>query len=72
MSQLLLNIGTKYFDRMSPQIYPTDIQLNKANSSDTKAPYFDLHLSNSNGTVSSKIYCKRDDFGIRQCKCFGC
>ena len=38
------------------------MQLNKANSSDTDAPFFDLHLSISNGFVSSKIYDKRDDF----------
>ena len=38
------------------------LQLNKANSSDTEAPYLDLNLSITNGTVSSKIYDKRDDF----------
>ena len=37
-------------------------QLNKANSSDTKAPFLDLNLSITNGIVSSKIYDKRDDF----------
>ena len=36
--------------------------LNKANISDTEAPFLDLHLSISNGFVSSKIYDKRDDF----------
>ena len=36
--------------------------MNKANTSDTKAPFLDLHLSISNGFVSSKIYDKRDDF----------
>ena len=29
---------------------------------DTEAPFLDLHLSISNGFVSSKIYDKRDDF----------
>ena len=38
------------------------LQLNKANISDTEAPFLDLHLSVSNGFVSSKIYDKRDDF----------
>ena len=37
-------------------------QVNKANTSDTEAPFLDLHLSISNGFVSSKIYDKRDDF----------
>ena len=36
--------------------------MNKANISDTKAPFLDLHLSVSNGFVSSKIDDKRDDF----------
>ena len=36
--------------------------MNKANISDTEAPFLDLHLSVANGFVSSKIYDKRDDF----------
>ena len=47
---------------MVNQIYPPELQLNKANTSDTKAPFLDLHLSISNGFVSSKIYDKRDNF----------
>ena len=47
---------------MVNQIYPPELQLNKANTSDTDAPFFYLHLSISNGFVSSKIYDKRDDF----------
>ena len=47
---------------MVNRIYPPELQLNKANTADTKAPFLDLHLSISNGFVSSKIYDKRDDF----------
>ena len=36
--------------------------MNKANSPDTDVPFKDLHLSISNGFVSSKIYDERDDF----------
>ena len=46
------------------QIYPTELQLNKANSFDTEAPFLDLNLSITNGMVSSKIYDKRDDFNF--------
>ena len=49
---------------MVNRIYPPELQLNKANTSDTKAPFLDLHLSISNGFVSSKIYDKRDDFAF--------
>ena len=47
---------------MVNQIYPPELQLNKANTSDTENPFLDLHLSISNSFVSSKIYDKRDDF----------
>ena len=58
----LLNIDNIYFDQMVNRIYPTELQLNRANSSDTEAPFLDLNLCVSNGTVSTKIYDKRDDF----------
>ena len=47
---------------MVDQIYPTELQLIKANSSDTEAPFLDLNLSITNGIVSSKIYDKPNDF----------
>ena len=40
------------------------LQLNKANISDTEAPFLDLHLSVANGFVSFKIYDKRDDLMV--------
>ena len=47
---------------MVDRIYPTELQLNRANSSNTEAPFLNLNLCISNGTVSTKIYDKRDDF----------
>ena len=47
---------------MIGQIYPTELQLNKANSSATEAPCLDLNLSITNGIVSSKIYDKTPEF----------
>ena len=38
------------------------MSLNQPPTKQTEAPYLDLHLSISNGFVSSKIYDKRDDF----------
>ena len=49
---------------MVGQIYPTELQLNKANSSDTEALFLDLNLSITNGIVSSKFYDNRDDFNF--------
>ena len=57
----LLNIDNPYFEQMVCQIYPTELQLNKANSSDTESPLVDLNLSITNDIVSSKIYDKRDE-----------
>ena len=45
----LLNIDNPYFEGMVNHIYPPQLQLNKANTSDTEAPFLDLHLSISNG-----------------------
>ena len=58
----ILNINNVYFDNMVSQIYPSELQLNKANTSDTEAALLDLHLPISNDIVSTKIYDKRDDF----------
>ena len=58
----LLNIDNNFFDSMVNRIYPSELQLNKANVSDTEASFLDLHLSISDGFVKTKIYDKRDDF----------
>ena len=60
----ILNINNVNFDNMVSQIYPSEFQLNKANTSDTEAAFLDLHLSISNDIVSTKFYDKRDDFEI--------
>ena len=65
LHQDIYNINNVYFDNMVSQIYPSELQLNKANTSDTKAAFLDLHLSISNDIVSTKIYDKRDDFDFK-------
>ena len=49
---------------MVSQIYPLELQLNIANTSDTEAAFLDLHLSILYDmiTVSTKFYNKRDGF----------
>ena len=51
----ILNINDVCFDNMVSQIYPSELQLNKANTSDTEAAFLDLHLSISNDIVSTKF-----------------
>ena len=60
----ILNLDNPYFDSMFSSIYPKELKLNKANSSDTSAAFLDLDLSIENGIISSKIYDKRDDFNF--------
>ena len=56
--------GGHLTNAMYHQIYPTELQLNKANPSDTEAAILDLDLFIINGIVSTKIYDKRDDFNF--------
>ena len=47
---------------MVSQKYHSELQLNKANTSDTEAAFIDLHLSISKDIVSTKIYDNCVDF----------
>ena len=62
----LLNINNIHFEQMVHRIYPAELQLNKANASDTEAAFLDLSLSIHNDIVSTKIYDKRDDFNLNK------
>ena len=42
----ILNINNVYFDNMVSQIYPPELQLNKANTPVTKAAFFRLAFVN--------------------------
>ena len=52
----LLNIDNNFFKSMVNRIYPSELQLNKANVTDTEASFLDLHLSISDGFGNTKIY----------------
>ena len=58
----LLHIDNNFFDSMVNRIYPSELQLNKANVSDAEASFLDLHLSISDVFLKTKIYDKKDDF----------
>ena len=47
---------------MVSKIYPAELQLIKANTSDTETLVLGTHLIISNDIFSTKIYDKRDDF----------
>ena len=52
----ILNINNVYFDKMVSQIYLSELQLSKANTSYTEAAFLDLHLSIPNNIVFAQIY----------------
>ena len=58
----LLNIDNNFFYSKVNHIYPSELQLNKSNVSDTRPHFLEMHLSISDGLVKMKIYEKRDDF----------
>ena len=60
----LLNIDNIYFDQMFHRKYKAELQLNKANASDTEAAFLDLNSSTHNDTAPTNIYDKRDDLDI--------
>ena len=57
-----MNIDNTFFDSVVNHIYPSELQLDKANVSDTEALFLDLHLSLSDGFIKTRICDKRDDF----------
>ena len=50
-SDELLNIDNKYFNGLISKTFPSELQLNKENSSETEAPFLDLHLSILDGFI---------------------
>ena len=61
---MLTDSTRKYLCRVEGFVafYPSKLQLNKANVSDTEVSCLDLHLPISDGFVKTKIYNKRDYF----------
>ena len=51
----LSNIDNNFFDSIVSHIYSSELQVNKANVSDTEASFLDLHLSISDGLVRLKV-----------------
>ena len=49
---------------MPPDIYPTELQLNKANTSDKETSFLDLNIKVIGSDVHTSVYDKRDNFGF--------
>lgn len=60
----ILNLDNPNFSNYISEIYPTELQLNKANTHDSEADFLDLNIKITNGSVCTKIYDKRDDYNF--------
>ena len=51
-------------DKRIITVYPTELQLNKANTSDKETSFLDLNIKVIGSDVHTSVYDKRDDFGF--------
>ena len=60
----ILSIDNPEFEKHIRDIYPTELQLNKANASDKETPFLDLNIKIFGSDIHTSVYDKRDDFGF--------
>ena len=60
----IFTIDNPEFEKHIPDMYPTDLQLNKANTSDKETSFLDLNIKGIGSDVHTSVYDKRDDFGF--------
>ena len=57
-------IDNSEFEKHIPDIYPAELQLNKANTSDKETSFLDLNIKVIGSDIHTSVYDKRDDFGF--------
>ena len=60
----IFTIDNPEFDKHIPDIYPAELQLNKANTSDKETSFLDLNIKVVGSDIHTSVYDKRDDFGF--------
>ena len=60
----IFTIDNPEFEKHIPDIYPTELQLNKANTSDKETSFLDKNIKVIGSDVHTSVYEKRDDFGF--------
>ena len=58
----IFTIDKPEFEKYIPDIYPAELQLNKANTSDKETSFLDLNIKVIGSDIHNSIYDKRDDF----------
>ena len=60
----IFTIDNTEFAEHIPDICPTELQLNKANTSDKEKSFLDLNIKVIWSNIHTSVYDKRDDFGF--------
>ena len=60
----IFTIDNPEFEKHIPDIYPAELQLNKANTSDKETSFLDLNIKVIASDIHTSVYDKRDDFGF--------
>ena len=60
----IFTIDNPEFEKYIPDIYPAELQLNKANTSDIETSFLDLNIKVIGSDIHTSVYDKRDDFGF--------
>ena len=60
----IFTIDNPEFEKHISDIYPTELQLNKANTSDKETSFLDSNIKVIGSDVHNNVYDKRDDFGF--------
>ena len=60
----IFTIDNPKFAEHIPDIYPRELQLNKANTSDKEISFLDLNIKVIGNDIHTSVYDKRDDFGF--------
>ena len=63
----IFTIDNPEFEKYIPGIYPAELQLNKANTSDKETSFLDLNIKVIRSYIHTRVYDKRDDFGFSNC-----
>ena len=60
----IFTIDNPEFEKYIPDLYPTELHLNKANTSDKETSFLDLNIKVIGSDIHTSVYDKRDDFGF--------
>ena len=60
----IFTIDNPEFEKHIPDIYPAELQTNKANTSHKETSFLDLNINIIGSDIHTSVYDERDDFGF--------